>query len=230
MSSILSFSSLRGRGAAWVEYLDFNPHGQDGRICQFLAVVDQLLRISALPDAIASAGHFEDALVAWLGDHVGVDAFLEGGKYVWWIGRVNQLFRRRAKGAPVELRVPVSLDELPTDVLLTASWYGARDRSRCTEVVNHYERLVEGRVANLNSRYFWPAFKMHSMISWSESGKQNDCQLPTSFLPTGPVSCMHHFMSDVCMDYMYAGSPHWQASVRLPAMGGLLSVYCLGNS
>ena len=59
-------------------------------------------------------------------------AFLEaGGRYVWWIGRCNQLFRRRPRGSPTELREPVSLDDLPEDVLLSASWYGARDKTRC---------------------------------------------------------------------------------------------------
>ena len=64
-------------------------------------------------------------------------AFQEaGGRYVWWIDRCNQLFRRRPRGSPTELREPVSLDDLPEDVLLSASWYGARDKTRLRHAVS----------------------------------------------------------------------------------------------
>ena len=73
-------------------------------------------------------------------------AFQEaGGRYVWWIDRCNQLFRRRPRGSPTELREPVSLDDLPEDVLHSASWYGARDRTRC--VYTFDSALARSRLA-----------------------------------------------------------------------------------
>ena len=58
-------------------------------------------------------------------------AFEDAGKHVAWIGRCNQLYRKRQRGALVELREPVCLDDLPTDVMVSASWYGCKDESRC---------------------------------------------------------------------------------------------------
>ena len=58
-------------------------------------------------------------------------AFEDAGKHVAWIGRCNQLYRKRQRGALVELREPVCLDDLPTDVMVSTSWYGCKDESRC---------------------------------------------------------------------------------------------------
>ena len=65
---------------------------------------------------------------------IGLDfamAFLDQGKHVWWIGRVIRFYRKRAR-SKVLLHEPVPLDELPTDVLVSASWYGATDKTRRT--------------------------------------------------------------------------------------------------
>ena len=57
-------------------------------------------------------------------------AFVENGKHVWYVGRVHLLKRRRATGSTVLLTEPVSLEVLPTDVLVSAAWYGAADSTR----------------------------------------------------------------------------------------------------
>ena len=118
-----SGAAFRARGYAFKRTVvaEFNRIQQGGRLSR-----DQLERIRTAAqveskrgaaDADGSGGN----TLASGGDFA--MAFMEAdGTYRWYVGRCNQLFRKRTRGSPQELREPVSLDELPTDVVLSASW------------------------------------------------------------------------------------------------------------
>lgn len=100
---------------------------------------DRLARIrmsaqnAAREDVVASKrGASQEALdeadQGGIADTLGVGddfamAFLDKGKYSFWIGRVHVLKRKRSKGPAVLLTERVSLTTLPKDVLVSAIWY-----------------------------------------------------------------------------------------------------------
>lgn len=82
------------------------------------------------PSASAHTGADENENELRLGSDFAM-AFQVGVKHEWWIGRVIRLYRKRARSR-VLLHRPVSLDMLPKDVLVSASWYGETNKSRRT--------------------------------------------------------------------------------------------------
>ena len=135
-----------GRGFAYKRTVvaEFNRIKQGDRLSR-----DRLERIRTAAQVEAKRGSADAEMstknVLQVGDDFAM-AFEDAGKHVAWIGRCNQLYRKRQRGALVELREPVCLDDLPTDVMVSASWYGCKDESRC---VYEFDAAIDRKLWSL---------------------------------------------------------------------------------